>query len=164
MTICKSTNKVQWLTLDWLLMRRLATVSTGWNRRSSRIPELALPRKRAVPDSECFSETAMDGDIGETRKQQVGPCSCAKRKERIFLLQRDVKSKRDPPMKSIHQRTCRSPDWAWWHMPEEGWCRKGEKVAQLKGNNYKFSPHAILHCLLFFFSSSSSNAAASAFR
>jgi hypothetical protein len=48
-------------TLVWLLIKRLATVSTGWKINSSKIPELPLPRKRAVPDSD-FPE-AMGGDI-----------------------------------------------------------------------------------------------------
>ena len=42
-------------------MRRLATVSTGWKINNSKIPELALPKKRAVPDSDF--PLAMGGDI-----------------------------------------------------------------------------------------------------
>lgn len=41
-------------TLFWLLIKRFATVSTGWKIINSRIPELALPRKRALPDSELL--------------------------------------------------------------------------------------------------------------
>lgn len=58
------------LTLVWLLIRRLATVSTGWKIKSSKTPELALPRKRAVPDSDF--PVAMGGDMTSSGERKRG--------------------------------------------------------------------------------------------
>lgn len=59
------------LTLAWLLINLLATVSTGWKMKSSRIPEVALPKKRARPDSECFLPEG-GGDIeGKCKEKEL---------------------------------------------------------------------------------------------
>lgn len=53
-------------------------MSTGWKINSSRIPELALPRKRAVPDSD--RPLAGGGDMLKVRgkkEEEMGLCSLA---------------------------------------------------------------------------------------
>lgn len=46
---------------DLLLMRRFAIVSTGWNTKSSAMPDVPDPKTRAVPDSLYFPPAG--GDI-----------------------------------------------------------------------------------------------------
>lgn len=45
-----------------LFMSRFATVSTGWKHKSSKTPEEAEPRNRAVPDSFLLPDE-IGGDI-----------------------------------------------------------------------------------------------------
>jgi hypothetical protein len=72
-------------TLFWLLIKRFATVSTGWKIINSRIPELALPRKRALPDSELLPLIGGDMAFCLIQKRERKKKKKKKKKKKLSL-------------------------------------------------------------------------------